>query len=497
LLDHRLPDIQGTELVASLKELDPGMPVLLVTGYASLDSAMRAVGQFDEYLVKPVAPTRLIQSVRAALERRRLIEENAGLLDQLRDANARLASEMVAREQQLAGLVSFALGVSQTETLIGTVESALRIVVDTVGLTPAAIYFVSGESEVDGELLLAGCRGDDWEPPLSVPVPSAVIAHDELGTPPRAVEVVRITAGSDLVGALVVRDGVHGAEFLRALVAQLGLAVANAKRLERESESVRRLTDLARLRSTLIAGVSHELRTPLTAMMGLAQTLRTRSLPPETQTEFLDQILRQADRLKVLVGDLLDETRLETGVLRVDCRPTPLPPLLTAVAATFVGIEQTISVECDPAVALVSADSHRLEQVLVNLVHNATKYAPPGSPIRLRANAFGSEVVVSVVDDGPGVDPAFLPRIFDPFAQGDSSDTRRDSGLGLGLAIARGLVEAMGGTITAESKPGHGATFTVRLEVADRTTVPREVEVSLPAPRPEPNLERPPTVPAR
>jgi signal transduction histidine kinase len=295
--------------------------------------------------------------------------------------------------------------------------------------------------------------------------------------------VVRINAGGGLDAALLVGQSTHSIEFIRAMVAQLGLAIGNAQRLEQEYESVRRLTELARLRASLIGGVSHELRTPLTAMMGLAQTLRMRSLPPEMQIEFLDQILRQAGRLKTLVGDLLDETRLESGVVRVDCRPVALASLLHEVASSFVGIEQTLSVECDPTVHLVSADRQRLEQVFVNLVHNATKYAPPGSVIRLRANAFQSQVSVAVSDDGPGVDPAFLPRIFDAFAQGDSSDTRRDSGLGLGLAIARGFVEAMGGTITAESRVGQGATFVVYLQVADRTTPSRTGEVAIPGPR--------------
>jgi signal transduction histidine kinase/DNA-binding response OmpR family regulator len=481
VLDHRLPDGRGTDLVAGLKEFDPRMPVLLVTGYASLETAMSAVGQFDEYLVKPVPPARLLSAVRAALERRRLLEENATLLDQLREANDRLATEMAVREQELAGLVAFALAVAEKESLIETIEAALQILVDELGLSPVAIYVVADES--DGELLLVGCRGEDWEPPLSIAAPDSGIAKADLGSPAAAMSVVRINAGGGLAAALLVSESTHSVEFMRAVVAQLGLAIGNAQRLEQESESVRRLTELGRLRASLIGGVSHELRTPLTAMMGLAQTLRMRELPPEMQTEFLDQILRQAGRLKNLVGDLLDETRLETGIVQVDCRPVALASLLHEVAASFVGIDQTLSVECDSAVHLVSADRQRLEQVFVNLVHNATKYAPSGSVIRLRANAFQSQVTVAVSDDGPGVAPAFLPRIFDAFSQGDSSDTRRDSGLGLGLAIARGFAEAMGGTITAESRVGQGATFVVHLNVADRTTPSRIGEVAIPGPR--------------
>jgi signal transduction histidine kinase len=482
VLDHRLPDGRGTDLVASLKQIDALMPVLLVTGYASLETAMSAVGQFDEYLVKPVPPARLVQAVRAGLERRRLLEENAALLDQLRNANGRLAMEMAVREQELAGLVAFALAVSEKESLIETTEAALRILADGLGLTPAAIYLVADES--DGELLLASCRGaDDWQPPLSIAEPDSVGTTTTFGTPAQPLEVVRIDAGGGLAAALLIGNVSHGVEFVRAVAAQLGLAIGNAQRLEQESESVRRLTELGRLRASLIGGVSHELRTPLTALMGLAQTLRTRSLPPEMQTEFLDQILRQAGRLKTLVADLLDETRLESGVMRVDCRPVALASLLQEVAASFVGIDQTLSIECDPAVHLVAADRQRLEQALVNLVHNATKYAPAESVIRLRANAFGSEVTVAVIDDGPGIDPAFFPRIFDAFSQGDSSDTQRDSGLGLGLAIARGFVEAMGGSLTAESRPGQGATFVIHLNVADRTTPSRVGEVAVPGPR--------------
>ena len=251
----------------------------------------------------------------------------------------------------------------------------------------AAIYLAVEGS--DDELLLAGSQGAGWDPPPRIAAPAGPVESTNLGEPPRTVDVVQATAGGGLVGALVIAGADQGAEFLRTLGAQLGLALGNAQRLERESESVRRLTELARLRSSLISGVSHELRTPLTTMIGLAQTMRMRELPPEMQSTFLDQILRQTERLKGLVGDLLDETRLESGILRVDIRPVRLATLLHEVADSFVDIEQTLIVECEPGLPPAEADPHRLEQVLVNLVHNATKYGPPGSNIRLRAIVDG------------------------------------------------------------------------------------------------------------
>ena len=112
------------------------------------------------------------------------------------------------------------------------------------------------------------------------------------------------------------------------------------------------------------------------------------------------------------------------------------------------------------------ADAGRLGQVVGNLVHNALKYTTPEAPIEVTARADGDAVVLAVCDHGPGIEPSFLGRIFDPFSQADLGDTRRDSGLGLGLYGSRGLVEAMGGTLTVQSAPGEGATFEVRLRAA-------------------------------
>ena len=304
-----------------------------------------------------------------------------------------------------------------------------------------------------------------------------------LGTPARPVTLARVPSAGGPVTTLLVGENPHGDEFLRALTTQLGLAIGNARRLDQEAESVRRLTDLAQLRSSLLGGVSHELRTPLTAMMGFAQTLRTRELPPETQAEFLDLILRQGKRLQSLIGDLLDETRLETGVVNVTCTPVTVPELLHDVAASFIGIKQTLSIEVDPALEPIWADRDRLEQALVNIVHNATKYGPNGTLIRIRANGFADEVAISVIDDGPGIDPQFLPRTFDAFTQADVSDTRRDSGLGLGLAISRGFVEAMGGRITAESRLGEGSTFVLYLKTARAAPKTLTAAPGIPVPR--------------
>jgi signal transduction histidine kinase len=402
--------------------------------------------------------------------RRRVAEalatENIRLLDQVREANARLATEMRVREHQLSGLVAFSVAMSHPGRVLDTLAVGLESLVGDVGLDPAAIYLVR-EDEEQAEPLLTACRGD-WCPPLSIAAPAGPVGAAVCGEPARSVDTVRITAGEELIGVLVVDSASEKHDFLCALGAQLGTAISSARRLERESETVRRLTELGRLRSNLIAGVSHELRTPLTAMIGLTQTVRMRELPKELQDDFLDQILRQTERLKRLVADLLDETRLSTGVLSVTCEPVSVCTLLDHVASSFLHIDQHLEISCPEDLPLVLADRQRLEQVLANLVDNATKYAPVRSTIRVVGCVDDAGVAISVTDEGPGVDAAFLPRMFEAFAQGNSSDTSRHSGLGLGLSIARGLVEAMHARIEVESRPGEGATFTVRLQCYER-----------------------------
>jgi len=222
------------------------------------------------------------------------------------------------------------------------------------------------------------------------------------------------------------------------------------------------------LRRQLIGDVSHELRTPLTAIKGSLEALIDGVLPAEPET--FEQIYQEADRLQRLVNDLQELSRVEAGVFKLDLQPLLLADLLKTVTIRLErqyaekGVRLAIDLPAD--LSEVQADADRLSQVLFNLVGNALQYTPAGGLVTVAARRQGEEVQVSVQDTGIGIAAEHLPYVFDRFYRADRSRARVSGGSGIGLTIARHLVEAHGGRIWAESPgPGKGSTFTFTLPV--------------------------------
>jgi PAS domain S-box-containing protein len=222
-----------------------------------------------------------------------------------------------------------------------------------------------------------------------------------------------------------------------------------------------------RLKDDFLATLSHELRTPLNAVMGWAQMLARRELDEGQRKQALAAIHRNAQAQSRLVDDVLDLSRIITGRMALNAEPVDLSDIVRTTVESFtpavLAKQQKVQLELAPN-AWVTGDAHRLRQVVWNLLSNATKFTPDGGTITVSVATADSRVEVEVRDTGEGIDPAFLPYIFDRFRQGDSSSTRRHGGLGLGLSLVRHLVEAHGGTIAARSEgTDKGAILTVRL----------------------------------
>jgi two-component system phosphate regulon sensor histidine kinase PhoR len=236
------------------------------------------------------------------------------------------------------------------------------------------------------------------------------------------------------------------------------------------------VTDLRRLetiRTDFVANVSHELRTPVTAISTAAETLLGGALgDPTDAAEFVDVIDRNARRLRQLVDDLLDLSRLESRGFRLALADLELQPIVAHVASLVKEAAQRrkvqISVEPGPALR-ARVDRRALEQVLSNLLDNAIKYAGEGARVTLRARSEGAEVILTVADDGIGISPAHLRRLFERFYRVDTGRSREVGGTGLGLSIVKHLVELMAGTIEVESEPGKGSCFTIRLPASPRS----------------------------
>ena len=226
------------------------------------------------------------------------------------------------------------------------------------------------------------------------------------------------------------------------------------------------LEDLERLRAEFLGMVSHELRTPLTTIKGSAATLLTASstLSPAEMGDFFRIIDEQADHMRGLISDLLDVTRIEAGTLSVAPEPTDLAALVDEAREAFLrgGARNSVEVDVPPDLPRIGADRHRLMQVLTNLLSNASKNSPDQSAIRVSASVEDVYVAISVSDKGRGVPAERLPHLFRKYSRIDSEDLGRHlAGEGLGLAICKGIVEAHGGRIRAESGgQGLGTRFT-------------------------------------
>jgi signal transduction histidine kinase len=238
--------------------------------------------------------------------------------------------------------------------------------------------------------------------------------------------------------------------------------------LERETSARRAAEAVNRAKDEFIATVSHELRTPLNAILGWTSLLRTGTLDGPRYGHALDVIERNTRAQAQLVDDLLDLSRVIQGTVRLGMEPIDLASVLEATVESLrpTADARQIAVACAAArgVATVSGDQARLQQVAWNILSNALKFTPPGGRIDVGLATEGTEAIVRISDSGEGIAPEFLPFVFERFRQEDDAVTRTHSGLGLGLALVRHLVELHGGAIAAASDgKGKGATFIVRL----------------------------------
>jgi PAS domain S-box-containing protein len=273
----------------------------------------------------------------------------------------------------------------------------------------------------------------------------------------------------------VVSDATHRVETERELCrarSERDELLEREMALRLETESVRRDALAAgRAKDQFLSTISHELRAPLNCILGWIQTLRDREAARDTLRHGLAQIEQSARAQARLIDDVLSVSDIAAGRLVLDVAPMRLGGAIdAAVAALRTAMDArgiTLETRLDRAADVVYGDSRRLQQVIWTLLSNAVKFTAPGGRVGVSLARAGSCAEITVADSGEGIDPEFLPFVFEPFRQADASTRRRHGGLGLGLAIARHLVELHGGTVTAASPgKGKGSTFTVTLVLA-------------------------------
>jgi K+-sensing histidine kinase KdpD len=357
--------------------------------------------------------------------------------------------EVAARRRSIAArsrVEAVLLGRAATEPLTArSAQDVLDDVANTFGLTAVALVERRPDLGTDAELARVG--------PTATGPPS-----------------VSVSAGGDrwLLG--------HGRVLFaedRQLLGDLARAASravDASLVAAQAERAAELAAIDELRSALLAAVGHDLRTPLAGLVAAVETLRERglALTDVDRDELLATIAESAHRLSALLEDLLDLSRLQAGALPTDARAVPVDEVVARAL-----LDRQLS-DVDNAVAddlpLVLADPALLERVVANLADNARRHTAPGTAVQVSARAADADVELSVVDHGQGVDEADWPRMFVPFQRLDDHPAR--PGVGLGLAIARGFTEAMGGSVRPTSTPGGGLTMTIVLPRAGSSDVP-------------------------
>jgi two-component system sensor histidine kinase KdpD len=273
-------------------------------------------------------------------------------------------------------------------------------------------------------------------------------------------------AGRDVGAIYLERPRRRGAaarrRLLPALASLLGVAI-DRERLRQEALEAEALRRSDAMKTAVLRAVSHDLRTPLMAILTSAGALAHEEfeLGPDERAELVATILDEAERLDRLVGNLLDLSRLQAGALTREAAVWAVDDLVVQAVDDVGKGTYRLDVSLPEGSPTVRVDAQQIERVLVNLIENALRYSPPSERVRVHVDAVGTEVLVRVIDRGPGIASADLDAIFEPFHRG--SPAAAAPGAGLGLAIARGFAEANDSRVWAESRPGQGATFVLAL----------------------------------
>lgn len=482
LLDVNMPDIDGLETATLIRhhKRSAKTPIVFITAYVDELQARRgyALGAVD-YIPSPVVPEVLRSKVRVFVDLFRM-NRQLQLRAAEREALARAESARAAAEQAIARadyLAEASQVLSRSLDLAQTRQALARLAVPRLG--DAALF-------VDPESL------DQVDPPLAPALREAVAAALCLGEVQRwepgeggdgaaCALVLPLKPADRHAGALVLRgragrfDDAHLA-LAREVAGRAAIAMDNARLYAAVQVADRR-------KNEFLAMLAHELRNPLAPIRNAVHIMQGSEVAPHTLVWARDVIGRQAEHMTRLIDDLLDVSRIVQGKVVVKPERLALGSVversLEATAPRLAARGQSLCVEVPDEPIMLNGDAVRLAQVLSNLINNAAKFSPQGAAIHLSAQREGAQVVLRVRDPGCGIDPAFLPHIFELFVQGDQSLDRSQGGLGIGLTLVRHLVELHGGQVEAFSDgPGRGAEVVVRLPAEAEACEPAEVLVT-------------------
>jgi signal transduction histidine kinase len=486
LLDVNMPGLDGfdTAMLIRQRPRSEHTPVIFVTAYA--DDAHTAKGYelgAVDFIITPAPPEVLRSKVSVFVD----------LFRQARQIN-RQAAELKRHAEQLARLAQASLAINASlslERMLEVVAETARQLPDAAGAVamievdqpgPRTCASVAEPKDGSGDGLLT--RAAAATAALAGRTVVLRLTSEELMSDERwrAFRPADGAAGPFLALPFVGREG-RGVGFLHVFGGQgtlfteedeaLLLQLSQIATVAIENVLFFEAREANRLKDEFLTTLSHELRTPLTAILGWTRILRSPRIEPERMLHGLEVIERNVRAQTKLIEDLLDVSRIMTGKLALSVQPMLLAPtvettvesLRPAADAKKLALKLSVSPEAlEPSA--VMGDPDRLQQVVWNLLSNAIKFTPQGGAVDVELDRQDGAYLLRVADNGSGMHPKFIPHIFERFRQADSSTTRREGGLGIGLAIVRRIVELHGGTVTADSQGlEKGSTFTVRLPV--------------------------------
>jgi PAS domain S-box-containing protein len=437
LLDVNLPDLHGFEVCRRLREnpQTKRLPVihLSATFVKEIDKAQGLDSGGDGYLTHPVEPPVLIATVNAFLRTRSAEDEMGRSEAKFKAVFDNASSGILLLDQNLAYL----------EVNPAMCDLLARPLEEIVG-KPLSAFTPSGTSIGSDQIELALKAKGAWRGMFPLLRSDGKLVHLEWYISVHSFPGVRLAVVTDMTERLRLeaeRDDL--------------LASERAARTQAERASY--------LKDEFLGTLSHELRTPLNSILLWAQMLSRRVEDPEV-LRGLATIERSTHVQAQLISDLLDVSAIVSGKLRLDIQKLDLVAMIKATLETLTPAidakELKLETLFDPRVAAISGDPARLQQVIWNLINNASKFMPKGGRIDISVERIHSQVKIVVSDNGQGIEPDLLPYLFERFRQGDVSTKRNSGGLGLGLAIVKHLVELHGGTVSASSEgPGTGAEF--------------------------------------
>jgi hypothetical protein len=454
LLDVNLPDMDGFETCQRMRA-DPQQARMAIvhisaTFVSNSDRAHGLDSGADGYLTRPVEPVVLAATARACIRARhaeaevkRRERELAALAENMPDLIVRFDTSM--RYTFVNGVAQRMMGLSQEEML---------------GRTSREIGMPAGACDrLEDRLARAIATGEPQTLSFELPVDGEMRTFDARLIPERRAD-----------GAI---DHVLG--IAQDVTARRQLEQERDRMLESERAARGAADRAARIKDEFIATLSHELRTPMHAILGWTEILQRRGDDPAAVKKGLAVILRNAQAQAEMINDLLDLNRIMSGKLRLNEARVDLADAVRVTADAMMPLASTkgvhVAVRTPASAAFVIADADRILQVISNLLGNAIKFTPAGGRIDLAVEASGDHVKLTVRDTGIGIDPAFLPHLFDRFSQADATAARTHGGLGIGLSIVKQIVVMSGGTIEATSDgAGLGSTFVVKLPAAPAMT---------------------------